>query len=76
MHIYFKTRVDAPLNSLKDSNVNPKVKTTKEEKIRAHYLVCSTFRVKGVCWSSKMGIRTNDKHVNYSYQFTQTKQVG
>jgi hypothetical protein len=50
------------------------MKTMKEEKIRARYFVCSTFRVKGVCWSSGMGIRTSDKHVDYSYQFTQTKQ--
>jgi hypothetical protein len=59
---------------MKDSNANPKVKTTKEEKNRARYFVCSTFRIKGVCWSSGMGIKTSDKHVDYSYQFTQTKQ--
>ncbi len=66
---------DAPLNSLKDSNASPKVKITKKE-IGAHSLVCSTSRVRGACWSSRMGTGTNDKCVNYSYQFAQTKQIG
>jgi len=32
------------------------------------------FKGKGACWSSVMGIRTNDKHVNYSHEPAQTKQ--
>jgi len=66
---------DAPLNSLKDSNVNSTVKITKEG-VGAYSLVCNTSRVRGACWRSRMGTWTNDKRVNYSYQFAQTKQVG
>jgi hypothetical protein len=29
---------------------------------------------KRACWSSGMGTRTNDKEVNYSHGFAQTKQ--
>jgi hypothetical protein len=65
--------VDTPPNSLKDSNVSPKVKTTKEG-IGAHSLTRNTSRVRRVCWSYEIGIRTSDKCVNYSYQFAQTKQ--
>jgi hypothetical protein len=32
------------------------------------------FGGRGVCWSSMMGIRMNDKWVNYSHRPTQTKQ--
>ncbi len=28
----------------------------------------------GACWSSRMGIRKNDKWVNYSHTLAQTKQ--
>ncbi len=65
--------IDTPPNSLKNSNVSPKMKTTKE-RIRAHSLVRNTSRVRRVCWSSKMGTKKNDKCVNYSYQSAQTKQ--
>jgi hypothetical protein len=58
---------------LKDSNASPKVKTT-EEGVGAHSLARNTSRVKRLCWSFEIGTRTNDKHVNYSYQFPQTKQ--
>ncbi len=64
---------DAPSNSLKDSNANPKVKTM-EEGVRAQSLAYNTFRVKGVRQSFEMGTRMIDKHVNYSYQFAQTKK--
>jgi hypothetical protein len=63
-----------PENSLKDSNVSPKVKTMEEEGVGAHSLACNTVGVQGVHWSFEMGIRKSDKHVNYSYQSTQTKQ--
>jgi hypothetical protein len=50
------------------------MKTMKEEEVGARSLAHNIFGVKGACWNSRMGIRTNDKHVNYSYQFAQTKQ--
>jgi hypothetical protein len=39
--------VDAPPSSLMDSTVNPKVKTTKGEKVGAHSLVRSISKVEG-----------------------------
>ncbi len=57
---------DAPPNSLKDSNANPKVKTM-EKGVRVFSLTRNTSRVKGVCWSFGMGTRMNGKWVNYSY---------
>jgi len=48
-----------------------------EEEIEVHSIVHSTSGVKGVCWNFGMGIRMNDKRVNYSHKFAQTKrQVG
>ncbi len=64
---------DAPLNFLKDLNVSPKVKIMKEG-VGARSLVYNTSRVRRACWSSRMRTKTNDKCVNYSYQFVQTKQ--
>jgi hypothetical protein len=52
-------------NSLKDSNANPKMKTMKEG-IRARSLAHNTSKVRGACWSFRMGTRVSDKHVNYS----------
>ncbi len=40
------TPIGAPPNSLKDSNVSPKVKITNEKMIGAHSLVCNTFGVR------------------------------
>jgi hypothetical protein len=57
-----ESKVDAPPNSLMDSTANPKVKTTKGK------------GVGGACWSFRMGIRKNDKWVNYSHESIQTKQ--
>ncbi len=65
---------DAPPNSLINSNASPKVKTMEEEKVGAHSITCNIFGVRRMCWSFRMGIRTNDKCVNYSYQFLETKQ--
>jgi hypothetical protein len=65
---------DAPPNSLKDSNANINVKTM-EEGIGARSITRNISGVRGACWSSRiMGTRTNDKRINYSYQFTQAKQ--
>ncbi len=49
-------KIDTPPNSWKDSNVNPKVKTTEEKGVRAHSLVRRTFGVRRVFWSSMMGL--------------------
>jgi len=51
-------------NSLKDSNANPKMKTTKG--VGARSLAHNTFKVRKTCWSFRMGTRMSDKHVNYS----------
>jgi hypothetical protein len=59
---------------LKDSNVSLKVKIMKEEGIRVRSLTCSTSKVRNACRSFKMGTKTNDKWVNYSYGLTQIKQ--
>jgi hypothetical protein len=32
------------------------------------------FRGRKVCWSSRMGTKTSDKQINYSYELAQTKQ--
>jgi hypothetical protein len=64
---------DALPNSLKDSNVSPKVKTMKEG-IGVHFLVCNTSTVRRVCWRFGMGTRMSDKRVNFSYEPAQTKQ--
>ncbi len=42
--------------------------------VAVHSFTCITSRVRGVCWSSKIGIRMSDKWVNYSYGLAQTKQ--
>jgi len=66
-------KIDAPPNSLKDSNVNLKVKTTEEKGIEVHSLAHNTSRVRGACWNFEMGTKMSDKRVNYSYGPTQTK---
>lgn len=46
-----------------------------EEGIGARSITRNISGVRGACWSSRiMGTRTNDKRINYSYQFTQAKQ--
>ncbi len=60
---------DTPPSSLKNSNASLKEKTTKEERIGVHFLIRNILKVKRACWSSGMGIRMNDKQVNYSYGF-------
>jgi hypothetical protein len=52
--------VDAPSNSLKNSNVSLKVKTTKEI-VRVHSLIHNTLGVRKACWSFRMGTRANGK---------------
>jgi len=49
-------------------------KNSGKEGVRVHYLACNTLGVRGACWSSRMGTRTNDKWVNYSHGLAQTKQ--
>jgi hypothetical protein len=36
-------------------------------------LTHNTSGVKGACWGFGIGIRKNDKYVNYSHGFAQTK---
>jgi hypothetical protein len=65
---------DAPLHSLKNSNVNPKVKTTKEEGIGVRSLTPSTLRVKGHVGASGWGLGQMIKKSNYSHKPAQPKQ--
>jgi hypothetical protein len=58
---------DAPPNSLENSNVNPKVKISKEG-VGVRSLAHNILGVKGAYWNFEMGIITSDKRVNYSYQ--------
>jgi len=51
---------DAPPNSLKDSNVSLKVKTI-EKGVGVRSLVHSISKVRGACWSFKIGTRTSEK---------------
>ncbi len=41
--------LDAPPNSLKNSNACPKVKTMKEKGVGVHSLDCNTSGVRGAC---------------------------
>ncbi len=50
-----------------------KVKTMTK-KIQVYFLIRNISGVRNVCYSSKMGIRMNDKRVNYLYGPAQTKQ--
>jgi len=45
------------------------MKTTKKKGVGACSLPCNTFGVKGACYNFGMGIKMNDKCVNYSYEF-------
>jgi hypothetical protein len=47
---------DAPPHSLKDSNVNLKVKTT-EEGVGVHSLACSILGVEGCARASRWGLK-------------------
>jgi hypothetical protein len=40
-----------------------------EKKVRVCSLTYNTSRVRGACWSSKMGTMKNEKWVNYSHGF-------
>jgi hypothetical protein len=65
--------IDAPPNSLTDSNANLNVKIM-EEGIGICSLAYSTLGVRRACWSFEMGTKTSDKWVNYSHIYVQTKQ--
>jgi len=54
------TSTNAPPNSLKDSNANPKVKTMKEEGLGVCSLILNTSGVKRACWSSEMKTKMSD----------------
>jgi hypothetical protein len=68
------TFIDTPPNSSIDSTTSPKVKTTKG--IRSWGMLPNSYHFGGrkACWSFEMGIKTNDKWVNYSHGLAQTKQ--
>jgi len=64
---------DAPPKSLKDPNVNMKVKTSKEG-IGVRSLAHITSKVKKPCWNFGMRTKISDKWVNYLHGPTQIKQ--
>jgi hypothetical protein len=58
-----------------------KCKFKKEKKrkkgVGVHYLAHNALGVRGACWRSKMGTKTSDKQVNYSFGPIQiNQQVG
>jgi hypothetical protein len=53
---YWK-ELDTPPHSLKDSNVSLKVKTTYEEKVGVHSLICNTLGVEGRVRALRWGLR-------------------
>jgi len=61
------SNINAPSNSLKNSNVSPKVKT-KKKKVEVCSLTRNISRVRGACWSFRMGSRTSDEVINYSHK--------
>jgi hypothetical protein len=61
-----------PPNSMKDSNVSLKVKTSKKG-VGVCFLICSISGIRKACWSSEMGTRISDKVINYSCGCAQTK---
>ncbi len=73
LYFTYDIHIDKPPNSLTYSNVSPKVKIMEEERVGVLFLPCNTLGVREACWSSGMGIRTNDKCVNYSYGLAETK---
>jgi hypothetical protein len=52
---------DTPPNSLKDSYVNPKVKTMEGKGVGVRSLAYNTLGVKGACWNVGMSIRMNSQ---------------
>ncbi len=41
----------------------------EEEKVEACFLTHNISEVKKACQNFRMGIKTSDKHVDYSYQY-------
>jgi hypothetical protein len=59
---------DAPLSSLMDSPVNPKVKTTEREGVRARSLVRNNSRVNGHAGALGWGLgRLINKSITHTY---------
>ncbi len=52
---------DTPPKTLKNSNVNPKMKTIEEERIGVCSFIRNIFKVKRACWSFKMKTTNSDK---------------
>ncbi len=70
LFLAFNAFIDTPPHS----NASLKVKTLEEKGIGVHSLIRNTSKVKWVCWSFGVKTKTNDKQVNYSHGFAQTKQ--
>jgi hypothetical protein len=65
---------DIPPDSLIDSTTNPNVKNNARIRSLGTFPSSQHFRGKGVCKSFGMGMKTNDKRVNYSHGLAQSKQ--
>jgi len=48
--------IDAPPQSLKDSNASPKVETSEKRKVGVHFLVCNILGVKRHAGASGWGL--------------------
>ncbi len=69
--------IDAPPHSLKNSNVNPKMETTKEERVGVCSLTRNTSRVKGCAKASKWGLRqmTSESIIHMNLHRTNNKLI-
>jgi hypothetical protein len=61
---------DTPSNSLKDSYVSLKVKTTDKKKVVIHSSIHNTSGVRGVCWSFGMKTTLSFRHSKKCMPFT------
>jgi hypothetical protein len=60
--------INAPPNSLKDSNANPKVKKTKEKEVGVGFLTHNISGLRRVSLNYRMGTKNSDKRINYSHK--------
>ncbi len=74
-HRMFVNTLDAPPNSLKDSDVNLKMNTT-EEGVRVCSLIHSILGMRGACQNSRIGTRTSDNESIFIWNYTNQQQVG
>jgi len=57
-----------------DSTVGPKSENNGRIRSWGMLLGSSHFGGRRSCWNSEMKFRKNDKQINYSHKFAQTKQ--